>query len=84
MTAVRFLMVVVTFHVLEKSMAIGAFERGAVRSTGGVGQTKRATMRTGSTVIFDVTISDITIITVVGVFRHGRHGEYGIVMLVVV
>jgi hypothetical protein len=83
-TAVGFQMVLVTGGIFKKSMAIGAFRRGAVWNTGGVGQTKRATMRASSTMVFDVGISDITMITIVWVFCHGRHGKDGIVMLIVV
>jgi hypothetical protein len=84
MTAVRFQMVLVTGHILEKSVTIGAFRRGTVRGTGGVGQTKRATMRASSTMIFDVGISFVAIITVVLILGHGRHRKDGIVMLIVV
>jgi hypothetical protein len=73
-----------TFHISEKSMTLRAFDKGPVRSTGSVGQTKGATMRAGSMVVFDVAVAHVTIITVIFVFCHGRHGKYGIVMLVVV
>jgi hypothetical protein len=77
-------MILVTLHILEKCMALSTFDGGPVRSTRGIGQTKRATMRASSTVIFDAGIPFVTIIAVVFVFRHTRHGEDGIVILVVV
>jgi hypothetical protein len=84
MTAVRFQVVLVTGGISKISVAIGAFRRGAVGSTRGIGQTKRATMGADSTMVFDVAISNIAIITIVRVFRHGRHGQDGIVMLIIV
>jgi hypothetical protein len=76
-------MVVVTGGISKITVAIGAFDRGPVRCTRGVCRTKRATMRAGGMVFFDVAASDITMITVVGVFCHHRHGKYGIVMLII-
>jgi hypothetical protein len=81
---VRFQMTLVTGHVLEKALALSTFDRGPVRSTRGIGQTKGATMRASSTVVFHITVFHITNITVVLMFRHSRHGEDRIVMLVVV
>jgi hypothetical protein len=77
-------MILVTLHILEKSMAIGAFDRSPVRYTRSIAQTKRATMRAGGTMVFDVGISFVTIIAIIFVFCHGRHGKDGIVMLVVI
>jgi hypothetical protein len=57
---VRFQMILVTGHILEIAMALSTFDRGPVRSTRGIGQTKRATMRASSTVIFDVGIPFVT------------------------
>jgi hypothetical protein len=65
-------------------MALSIFDRGPVRRTRGIGQTKRATMRVSSTVIFDAGIAFVTVVTTVFVFRHSGHGEDDIVMLVVV
>jgi hypothetical protein len=76
-------MILVTCHILAKSMALSIFGRGPVRSTRGIGQTKGATMRASSTVFFDVGIAFVTVVTIVGVFRQGRHGENRIVMLIV-
>jgi hypothetical protein len=81
---VRFQMILVTGHILEKPVALSTFDRSPVRSTRGIGQTKRATMRASSTVIFDVGISFVTVVTIIFVFCHGRHGEDGIVMLIIV
>jgi hypothetical protein len=67
-------MVVVTFHISKITVALRAFDRGAVQSTRGIGQTKQATMRTGCVVIFDVGISFVTVVTIIFVFCHGRHG----------
>jgi hypothetical protein len=77
-------MILVTGHILEKAMTLSTFDRGPVWNTGGIGQTKRATMRASSKVFFDVAISNIAIITVALMFCHGRHGKDGIVMLIVV
>jgi hypothetical protein len=77
-------MILVTGHILEKAMALSTFDRGPVRSTRGIDQTKGATMRASSTVVFDVGIAFVTIIAVEFVFRHTQHGENRIVMLVVV
>jgi hypothetical protein len=74
MTAVRFQMVLVTGYISKITVAIGAFRRGAVPGTGGIGQTKRATMRASSTMIFDVVIAFVTTITIVLILGHGRHG----------
>jgi hypothetical protein len=75
-------MVVVTFHISKITVAIVTFDRGSVRGTMGIGQTKRTTMRTGGAVFFNISISFVTMITVVLILGHGRHGKYGIVMLV--
>jgi hypothetical protein len=84
MTAVRFQVVLVTGGISKISMAIGAFERGTVRETGGIGQTKRATMRAGGTMVFDVGIAFVTIVTIIFVFSHPGHGKYDIVVLIIV
>ena len=76
--------VLVTFHILKVAMTIRAFDRSAVRYTRGIGQTKRTTMSTHGTMLFDVVISFVTMITVEGMFRYSRHGKNRIVMLVVV
>jgi hypothetical protein len=77
-------MVVVTGGIFKKSMAIGTFDRGTVRGTGGVGQTKRATMRAGGTMVFDISVSHITMITIILILGHPGHRKNRIVMLVVV
>jgi hypothetical protein len=77
-------MVMVTGHIFENAMALSTIDRSPVRSTRRIGQTKRATMRACSTVIFDVGISFVTVVTIIFVFCHGRHGEDGIVMLIIV
>jgi hypothetical protein len=81
---VRFQMILVTGHILEKAMALTTFDRSPVRYTRGIGQTKRATMRADCPVFFHMTVSHITIITIVLMFRHPGHGKDRIVMLVVV
>jgi hypothetical protein len=81
---VRLQMILLTGHILEKAMALSTFDRGAVRSTRGIGQTKGATMRTGCAVFFHMAVAHITVVTIVFVFRHTRHGEDRIIMLVVV
>ena len=75
-------MILITGGIPKKSMTLRTFRRGPVRGTGGVGQTKRATMRTGGSVFLDVIISFVTIIAVIFVFGHSGRGKYGIVMLV--
>jgi hypothetical protein len=83
-TAVRFQMILVTLHIFKKSITLRAFDRGPVRGTRGIGQTKRATMRTDSTMVFNVSISHITIITIILSLGDSRHGNDDVVMLVVV
>jgi hypothetical protein len=72
LSTVRFQMILVTFHISKVTVAIGAFDGGAVRYIRGVGQTKRATMRVGSTVFFDVVISFVTMFTIVSILGHPR------------
>ena len=48
---------------------------GPVWRTRGIVQIKRATMRTSGAIVFDVVISNITIITVVVMFDHSGHGK---------
>jgi hypothetical protein len=67
---VRFQMILVTFHILEKAMALSTFDRSPIRSTRCISQTKRSAMRASSAVLFDAAISFVTIITIVIVFRH--------------
>jgi hypothetical protein len=59
-------MILVTGHILEKSMTLRAFDRCPVRCTRGIGRTKRATMRAGCPVFFHMTVSHITVVTIVG------------------
>jgi hypothetical protein len=80
---VGFQMILLTFHIFEKSMTLRALDGGPVRNTRGIGQTKGATMRAGSTMVFDMAISYVTMIAIILVFSHGRHGDYGIVMLII-
>jgi hypothetical protein len=77
-------MSLVTLYILEKSMALSTFDRSPIRYARGIGQTKRATMRAGGTIVLGVGIFFVTVVTIIFVFCHGRHGKYGIVMLVVV
>jgi hypothetical protein len=81
---VVFQMILVTFHIFKKSMTLRTFDRGPIRSTRGIGQTKGATMRTGSTVFFNISVAHITVVAVVLILGDIRYGEDGIVMLIIV
>jgi hypothetical protein len=80
---VRFQMILVTFHIFKISMTLRTFSRDPIRSTRGSGQTKGATMRAGSTMIFDMAISNITVVALVFMFCHTWHGEDSVIMSIV-
>lgn len=73
-------MSLVAAHTLEKTVTLGTFDAYAFGGTGSVAQTKGAAMRALGTMLFDVAVSNITIITVILVFADSWHGKYGIVM----
>jgi hypothetical protein len=81
--AVGFQMILVTFHIFKKSTALRTFDGGPVRGTRGIGQTNGATMRAGGTIVFNISVSNITVIAIVGMFSDSRHGDYGVVMSIV-
>jgi hypothetical protein len=76
-------MILETGYIFKVAVAIGTFERGAVRGTGGIGQTKRATMWASGTVFFDISVSNITIITMILILGHSGDRKYSIVMLII-